>query len=256
MRTIAILNLKGGVGKTITSTNLAHILAKKFNKKVLLIDNDKQGNLSQFFKVPMDKLDGTSHLFLGDTDINDCIVHTEHKNLDIIPTSLVQMRALKELEVNPKYITKHDRMAQACGAVNVGYDFCIIDNAPDLNLAVVNALIACDDVIIPLKIDEFSFTGLELLEEQINEIRMVNKKLRLAGCLITMHQPNKLNADGIKRLKTKTPYPIFNTTIRHTVNVSRSIEKHTPLLDYIASAPVTDDYINFTKEYLKGVPNE
>lgn len=253
MRTISILNLKGGVGKTITTVNLGYNLARK-GYRVLLIDNDKQGNLSQFFEVPLDKAEGVSKLLSEDYYNPEIIYHT--KELDIVPTCLSVMTAVKRLESDAGIILKHDKIKTYLETVKDNYDFCLIDNPPDLGITVVNALFACDDVIVPIKIDEFSFMGLSVLEEQVNNVRQINPTLNFAGCLVTMFQKNKLNANGIQWLKEKTPYGVFNATIRNTVTVSRSIENHLPLTAYAPKEPVTQDYMDFTEEYLGGLQND
>ncbi len=188
MKTISIINLKGGVAKTISAANIAHILATVHNKRVLLVDNDKQGNISKMFGVhSYDNMSITDILMERFNDIHEIITPSQFIRLDIIPANMT----LLEANTIEKEKHRQTRLRTAFKGIAGVYDYCVIDNAPDLNMSTINALVASDDVIIPIKIDKFAFDGLAELAEQINNIcsnKELNSRLALKGCFITSYQ--------------------------------------------------------------------
>lgn len=176
MRVISIISLKGGVAKTTTSVNMAYILCR-MGRRVLLIDNDKQGNASKTFGLyDPDDNDTVARIMLDrGLDVREIIKatpysETEKGTLDIITANM------DLLEANLRTIVDTGRQQQtrfkkALAAVSDNYDYCIIDNAPDINMSIINALVVSDDLIIPIMIDQYSFDGLEILAEQIEQTR-------------------------------------------------------------------------------------
>ena len=131
------------------------------------------------------------------------------------------------------------------------YDFCIIDNAPDINISTINALVASDDVIIPIKIDKYAFDGLEELKEQIEDTRADwNPRLRLAGCLITCFQRTDADRQGEEWLRSQPEYPVFDTHIRYSEKVAESTFSESPIAEYSRRSGAAMDYIAFVREYL------
>ena len=250
MKTISIINLKGGVAKTITSINMAHILATVYGKRVLLIDNDKQGNTSKFFK-----LHSYNMLTMADVlnekkfDTHKAINHTQYTNLDIISANMNLLNA------NLKIIMDVSRQQQtilkkALQQVESEYDYCIIDNAPDINISVINSLVASDEVIVPIKIDQFSFDGLEELIEQFEKISELNPSLHFKGCLVTQYAKNDVNIQGETHLNNQEKYPMFATHIRRTEKVDESTFTSQPIVEYSQRCGAAKDYLSFVKEYL------
>lgn len=196
MKTISIINLKGGVGKTISSINIAHILAVKHNKKVLLIDNDKQGNTSKFFNLHDEYQLGIQDI-LTTRNLKPSIVikETKYNNLDLITANMHLLKADKEVLMDSTR-PQQTRLKSFLEQVKSKYDYCIIDNAPDINMSVINGLTITDDVIIPIKIDKFSFDGLDLLLDQVENMKELNPKINFKGCFVTMYQKNNVSKDG------------------------------------------------------------
>lgn len=189
MKTISIINLKGGVAKTLTADNMAHVLAVFHNKRVLLVDNDKQGNTSKAFGVhSYDEKSLSDILTARRIDPHEVIKKTRFQNIDVLPANMTLIRANLEVMMDSTR-PQQTRLRAALGAVTGEYDYCIIDNAPDINISTINALVASDDVIIPIKIDKYAFDGLAELKEQIEDTRDdLNPRLRLAGCLKAMRR--------------------------------------------------------------------
>ncbi|QXE20430.1 ParA family protein [Clostridium sp. 001] len=160
MKVISLINLKGGVGKTISSINIACILASKGNS-VLIIDNDKQGNTSKFFNVHDYDEPGISEvLTIKDFDIKRVIKNTKYSGLDVVQANMTLLRANKEILMDVSR-PQQTRLKRALKKIEYKYDYCIIDNAPDINMSIINALVASDDVLVPIKVDKFAFDGLE-----------------------------------------------------------------------------------------------
>lgn len=253
MNTISIINLKGGVGKTVTSINLAYMLAALENKKVLLIDNDKQGNSSKFFKRH-----GYKHTSLADIleqenyDIKKVIRTTQYQNLDILPANMNLMTANKTIMLDMSR-QQQTILSKALETIKNEYTYCVIDNAPDINISVINALVASDHVVVPVKIDQFSLDGIEQLVETFDKIKAFNPNLNFAGVLVTMFAKNLANRDGCEWLHQSSKYPVFKTKITRTVKVDESTFVGKPLAIHSLKSAATKDYINFMYELLEKI---
>ncbi|MEY9980486.1 ParA family protein [Lysinibacillus sp. RC79] len=250
MKTISIINLKGGVGKTVSAINIAYTLVAAHGKKVLLIDNDKQGNTSKFFDLHNDDDKSLADLLTDrECSIKSVIKPTTYEGLDIIPANMNLLRANKEILLDVSR-PQQTRLRKALAQLNNEYDYCIVDNAPDINMTVINALVASDDVLVPIKVDKFAFDGLELLVDQIEDVKEFNDNIVFKGCFITMFQKNGVNVQGNEYLASSTSYPLFHTVIRKTVKVDETTFIGKPLLDYKKST-AGQDYEKLVKEYLQ-----
>ncbi len=253
MRVISIINLKGGVAKTISSINIAHILATVHNKKVLLIDNDKQGNTTKFFNMhDAEELSIANVMTDKNIYIEDVIVPTQYENLDLIPANMHLLKANLDVIMDVGRPQQY-RLRKALKQIEEEYDYCIIDNPPDINISVINALVSSNDVLIPIKIDQFAFDGMEELTEQIENAKEMNSELTLKGCFVTQFARNKVNTQGEKLLNNNDEYPMFRTHIRRTVKVDESTFANLPIVEYSKSCGAARDYIDLVEEYLDTV---
>ena len=220
MKTLSIINLKGGVAKTISSVNMAHILAAVHGCKVLLIDNDKQGNASKILNRHSYDHKGTAEVMTQrGIDPAAVIQHTDYDGLDIITANM---------------------------------NYCIIDNAPDINISTINALVASQDVMVPITIDDFAIDGLAELKEQIDNTREdLNPQLRFCGCFVTQYdRTNEADTQGEEFLKT-LEYPVFNTHIRKTPKMKPSTFERLPIILYSPRCGAAVDYKALVDEWLK-----
>ncbi|MCI1959168.1 MAG: ParA family protein [Clostridia bacterium] len=250
MQTISFINLKGGVGKTITSFNTAYILAALFNKKVLVIDNDKQGNTTKMFGLHSYKHNSIAELLEETAEVTKVIRHTEYENIDLIPANMNLLTANRTVLLDTSK-PQQTRLKKALEAIRDNYDFCIIDNAPDVNISVINALVASDNVIIPVKIDNFTFDGMSTMIEQVESIKEnFNSDLDLTGVLITMYRKNDVNMQGVDFLNTRNIY-IFESKIRWTQKVDESTFTAMPIIKYSPRCGASKDYMAFAEELLK-----
>lgn len=191
MRILNICNLKGGVGKTITAVNMACIMAEVHHKRVLVIDNDKQGNASRFFKRHDYNLPGIAEVLTGKNTAEEVIAPTPYNNVSIIPANMKLLLANREIMLDMTR-PQQSRLKNALTTILGTFDYCIIDNAPDENMSVINALAAGDDVIIPVKADAFSFDGVREMVACIEQVRdNFNPGLKLVGWFLTMYRPQE-----------------------------------------------------------------
>lgn len=255
MRTTAILNLKGGVAKTTTAVNMAAILARDYNSRVLLIDADSQCNTTEFFGA--DPTDGNlagllRHAKDGQDPVllaMDCIQSTRFRNVDILPgdESLMDMD-LSQIKLGT---ANANILRVLVETVSHMYGFVLIDCPPAFNAASAAALIAADDVIIPIKLDAFSLRGMGNLMRQIKNMRQINPKLRLAGCLPTMWYRNTQITDAETQLR-QAGLPVFHH-IRRSDKVDDMTFRQDPLLVTSPNSGAGVDYRRFVAEYVKGV---
>lgn len=252
MKTISIINLKGGVAKTISAANFAHILAVIHNKRVLLVDNDKQGNASKMFGLHSYEKPSVAELMTTrGVKIEEIIARTQYENLDVIPANMTLLKANLEVMLDTTR-PQQTRFKTALKSIEEEYDYCIIDNAPDINISTINALVASDDVLIPIKIDKFAFDGLAELKEQIENTKEdLNPDLCLKGCFVTSYQRNDVNEQGEEWLKNQKEYPVFDTHIRRTEKVDESTFATMPIIEYSRRCGAARDYLTLVEEYLK-----
>jgi len=254
MKTISIINLKGGVAKTISAANVAHILSAVHGQRVLLVDNDKQGNISKMFGLhSYDRPSIAELLTERDANLDEIIAPTRYGLLHVIPANMTLLKANLEVLLDASR-PQQTRLRTAFRRIAGEYDYSVIDCAPDINISTINALVASDDVLIPIKIDKFAFDGLAELKEQIDNTREdLNPGLRLRGCFVTSYQNNEVNRQGEAWLHGQSDYPIFATHIRRTEKVDESTFASTPIFEYSRRCGAARDYLALVREYLENV---
>lgn len=249
MKTIAVINMKGGCAKTTTTVNMAHILAKDYGKRVLVIDNDKQGNLSKACGVWSYDNPSLADILTGAAGITEVIQTTQNPLLNAIPANMhlltANLMVIKDEDREQATILKNE-----LEEVADTYDYCIIDCPPDINISVINALVAADEVIIPIKIDGYAFDGMDELEEQISNAKALNPKLKLRGCLVTMFYNRDVCRQGEAWLQNQR-YPVFKTHIRRTEKADEVTFTNESLMEYSPRSGAARDYKAFVKEYLE-----
>ena len=187
MQTTAILNLKGGVGKTTTVIHMAAILAKVKARRVLVIDCDSQASLSEFLEAKREDGTLTDALLNGDEYFAaTCIQKTPIDGVDILAADdrlmELDLSSIKSKLIDPLTLRRRVELL----AIREEYDNILIDCPPAFNASSAAALMASDDVVIPIKIDAFSLTGMANVMRQIFSCRTINPRLRVAGLLPTM----------------------------------------------------------------------
>ena len=253
MKVLTIANLKGGVGKTVTTINTAYVLATEYGKKVLLVDNDQQGNCSQFFGVYGYDRPSMTDVMKRRVTAEEVIQRTEYEGLDIIPANLSLAEAEKAVlmdSVTPQQV----RLKEILRQVKEDYDYVLIDNAPSLGMCVINSLATSDYLIIPAKIDKFTFDGIDSLMNQLATVKeYFNPQIELLGTLITSYRRNDTNQQGAEWLKQAEKYKAFDSYIRWTDKMDESTFTAEPVMVHSPRCGAAKDYKAFVAELVKMV---
>lgn len=254
MKVISIINLKGGVAKTISSANVAHVLSEMHGYKVLIIDNDKQGNISKQFGCHSYDKKGTDAVMVErGIDLHTIIQHTDYNKLDIIAANMNLLRANLEVIMDQSR-PQQTRFKKAFESVSSEYDFIIIDNAPDINISTINALVASDYVMVPIKIDNYSMDGMQELVDQIESTKEdLNPGLEFLGWFTTQYVNNPVNLQGETILREQHSYPYFKAHIRRTEKVDESTFCNQPLNVYSKRCGAAKDYLELVNELLSKI---
>lgn len=250
MKTIAIANRKGGVGKSTTAAALMAGLTSK-GYKVLAIDLDAQRNLTSTMRAKADSKTALGVL-TGDITAKEAIRQTESG--DIIPAS----KALSGADATITDTGKEYRLKEALEPIEGVYDYCIIDCPPALGILTVNALTAANYVIIPAQADIYSLEGIEDLQETIQPVRKYcNPQLEIEGILLTRYSPRSILSRDVttlaEQLAGKLGTFLYKATIREAVAVKEAQISQQSLFTYSPKAKVTEDYRAFIDELLERI---
>ena len=249
MRISAIINQKGGVGKTTTTQNLAYCLATQHQKTVLVIDLDAQGNLTDSFGYPPHTLEKTIYDVLDERiSINDAIINTSGP--DLLPANL--RLASADLSFSNK-MGRENLLKQALDELNKSYDYLFIDCPPSLGLMTINALTAAHGAIIPVQVEYYAFAGLELVQETMGRIRKhLNQTLSIDGILLTLYDKRKsLARDVEKAIVERWQDRVFTTRIRNNVSLSEAPSFGKSIVEYKNKAAGSEDYLALAQEFLQ-----
>lgn len=249
-RVIAMVNQKGGVGKTTSTINLAAALAE-YGRKVLLVDFDPQGALSAGFGTNPHELDVTVYNVLMDrkTEIHDAIIQTDVENVDLLPAN-IDLSAAEVQLVNE--VAREQVLERALRSVTDDYDIVLIDCQPSLGLLTVNALTAAHGVIIPLTAEFFALRAVALLVETIEKVQdRLNPALSIDGVLATMYDPRTLHGrEVVGRLVEAFGDTVFETVIRRTIKFADANVAAEPITSYATNHPGAEAYRQLAKELI------
>ncbi|HBF5866212.1 AAA family ATPase [Clostridioides sp. ZZV14-6044] len=266
MKTICVYNIKGGVGKTTTTINLAAILSKN-NYKVLIIDADPQANLSKTFEN-YNPTTLTMAELLVDKNLlaKDVIMETGYKNMNLIPSeirlSYTEMELLsdmiyenilvdkkvdnKNLRFTRKYVNK---LKTILNEVENEYDYCLIDCPPAWNLITMNVLCVSNSVLVPIVIDRYILDGVSDLMKKINEIKdEFNPGLSIDGFFVTRDEPTTINKQMKVVLRESFGDMFLKSSIRKAIAVSESTLKNQAVVFYKIDSNASKDYYKLAIE--------
>ena len=240
MKTIAIMNQKGGIGKTMTAASIAYLLGEEQGKKVLLVDADQQGNVSMLYDRYKPEGIGMSELLErhrsvgGSYKTTDLIQTTPYHNIDIITANGYLMRTNMNLLLEVQDV----------------YDYCVVDCGLLLDMTVTNVLVATDLVILPVKIGGFEIEAIANMDEQLEDLRSLNDRIRMK-ILMTMRQKNQTSLQVEAWLKESSGQDCFVTAVRRSIIAEKATMQRVPLPKFSKNCIVTQDYRNVVTELLK-----
>lgn len=246
---VAIVNQKGGVAKTTTTVNLSTALSV-MDKKILVIDLDPQGNSSTGFGInQQDRKVTIYQVLIGLRTIEEAIIQTNIPNLQLITANTNLSGAESDLLSIKK---REYLLSDLLNKLVSKYDYIIIDCPPALNLITVNALVACDYVLIPMQCDFYSLEGLSHLLKTIKIIeKNLNPKIKIAGILFTMYDKrNRLTEQVEDDVRKCLGRLVFKTVIPRNVKLSEAPSYGQPAIIYDHKCTGSIAYIELTKEIL------
>ena len=256
---IAIVNQKGGVGKTTTSINLSASLGM-LGKKVLMVDLDPQGNATTGVGVDKKGINNSIYEVLTlRSSIDDAIIKTKSIGLDVIPAYLnlagVEMELIelekKYRETNQK-INRVMRLKDELNKVKDRYDFILIDCPPSLGILTTNALAAADSVLIPVQCEYYALEGImQLINTIMLAQRKVNPNLDIEGVLLTMLSVNtNLGLEVISSIKEFFKERVYDTIIPRLIKLAEAPSHGKTILDYDPRGKGAKAYLNLAKEVI------
>lgn len=247
---LALANQKGGVGKTTTAINVAAGLAE-LGKRVLLVDIDPQGNSSTGLGIRPDARKRTSYdLIVDSAALQDVVIETGIPDVRIIPANADLSSADLDIVSNERrsYLL-HDALHRP-EMDGYGFDYVLIDCPPALSLLTINALVACDSVLVPLQCEFFALEGLSQLMLTIRDVRRsANPDLRIEGVVLTMHdRRNRLTAQVEADARANMGELVMKTTIPRNVRISEAPSYALPVLTYDPGSKGAEAYRALAKE--------
>ena len=246
---IAIINQKGGVGKSTTAINLSAAVGAS-GKAVLLVDLDPQGNATSGLGIDKGQISYDIYdVLLSDASVDTAIVADVCEGLDVLPATINLAGAEVEL-VNE--MARENRLKSAIGSLRGKYDYILIDCPPSLGLLTVNALVAADKLLIPIQCEFYALEGVTKLLDSMKRVKsMLNPSLDIYGVLLTMYDGrttlSKQVAEEVRRYFDKT---VFTTMIPRTVKLSEAPSYGQPITEYDPLGKGGQAYLSLAKEVI------
>lgn len=251
-KVIAIANQKGGVGKTTTAVNLAAALGEQ-NKKILMVDADPQGNSTTGFGVNKRNMKMSVYeLMIENTPYTNALIHTEFKNVDILPASIELAGAEIELIELQDRTT---RLKKALIPAKLGYDIIVIDCPPSLGLITLNALTAADHLLVPIQCEYYALEGLSQLVATVRQVkRLYNPMIEILGVLLTMYDSRlNLTLQVVDEVKKYFPNKVFGTVIPRNVRLSEAPSYGQPITYFDRVSKGAQAYISLAEEVIQAL---
>jgi chromosome partitioning protein len=256
MRTIAIINQKGGCGKTTTSINLAACLAR-LGQRALLVDMDPQGHCGVGLAVPEDQIERTIYDALleerdGATARVNEIVWQIASNFDLAPSN-IRLAAFEQVFAGRP--GREDRLREALEKVSGNYDWAIIDCPPSVGLLTFNALRACDECLVPVETGFFSLHGLTKMMETLEELRDRCDKEILIRVLPTLYDTRtKLAREVLSELRSKFREYLMESTVNFNTKLKEAASFGQPITEYDPGSRGYKDFVNLARELMGDRP--
>ena len=249
-KVMAIINQKGGVGKSTTAINLSAALGE-LGKQVLLVDLDPQGNSSSGLGIERSQVHNCVYdVLLNDVAIEDVIIPDVGEGLDLVPATI----NLAGAEVEPvSEMARENRLKDAVGSLRGKYDYIFIDCPPSLGLLTVNALVAADKLLIPIQCEFYALEGVTKLLDSMKRVKTrLNPTLDIFGVLLTMYDGRTtLSRQVVEEVRSYFGKTVFTTLIPRTVKLSEAPSFGQPITQYDPSGKGAQSYVNLAKEVVQ-----
>jgi len=248
-KVIAVVNHKSGVGKTTTAVNLSAVLAQK-GKKVLLIDEDPQGNATSGLGIDKNQPKSIYDVLINETTFEETILKTPIKNLYVCPSNINLAGAEVEL-VN--VLARETKMKEKMESILDKFHYIIIDCPPSLGLLTINALTAANSIMIPIQCEYYALEGVGQLMNTVNLIKkQLNKDLYVEGVVLTMNDARtNLSNQVVSEVKKYFKDNVYKTIIPRNVKLSEAPSYGMPISVYAAHSKGAKCYIKLANELLK-----
>ena len=249
-KVMAIINQKGGVGKSTTAINLSAALGE-LGKQVLLVDLDPQGNSSSGLGIEKSQVHNCVYdVLLNDVAIEDVIIPDVGEGLDLVPATINLAGADVELVSE---MARENRLKDAVGSLRGKYDYVFIDCPPSLGLLTVNALVAADKLLIPIQCEFYALEGVTKLLDSMKRVKTrLNPTLDIFGVLLTMYDGRTtLSRQVVEEVRSYFGKTVFTTLIPRTVKLSEAPSFGQPITQYDPSGKGAQSYVNLAKEVVQ-----
>lgn len=249
-KAIAIFNQKGGVGKTTTNVNLSASLVK-LGKKVLVIDNDPQGNSTSGLGVDKQSLEYSLYdALVDDVDVSTCIVSTEYKGLDVLPSNVELAGAeIEMIDIE----NREGRLKKVIDSVKSDYDYIFVDCPPSLGLLTINSLVAVDSVLIPIQCEYYALEGVSSLMSTFQLVKKgLNPNLDVEGVVLSMYDSRtNLATQVVEEVQKYFGDKVYKTTIPKNVRLAEAPSFGMPVIEYDSKSKGAISYMSLAKEFIK-----
>lgn len=248
-RVLAVVNQKGGVGKSTTSVNLAATLGE-LGERVLLVDLDPQGNATSGFGLNRNQRELCIYnALLGDTPLEQMIEPVEVENVFVVPATIQLAGA--EIELVSAF-SRETKLRQILEPVVSEFDFVLVDCPPSLGLLTINALTAADGVLIPIQCEYYALEGLSKLLDSVRLVRThLNTSLDVFGAVMTMYDSRtRLSQQVVEEVRDFFEDKVFTTLIPRSVRLSEAPSFGQPITMYEPNGRGAQAYRNLAKEVM------